>query len=205
MTFADRTPHRSRSALTFYSFRVQDYVDDYEANVPFRALAALGLRVDCACPTKRKGEHCVTAIFDAGAAPGSVGPERRGHNFAATVDWVDVRADDYDCVLVPGGRSPELLVTHASAVALVREFTEKGKVVGSVDHGHLVLAAAGVLKGKRCASGVPMRAVSRLAGATGVESEGAVVDGKLVTAANWTDLTEFLAHLVEQLGVTVSF
>ncbi|KAK3118873.1 hypothetical protein QOZ80_9BG0709840 [Eleusine coracana subsp. coracana] len=188
-----------------------DYVDDYEANVPFRLLSALGCRVDCACPTKRKGDHCVTAIYDAPPSPSAVTEERRGHNFGVTVDWwadddeVSAAADGYDCVVVPGGRAPELLVTHASAVALVREFAEKGKVVGSIDQGHLVLAAAGVVKGKRCESGVPMRVVARVAGAEVVEDGGAVVDGKLVTAASWLDLPEFLAHMVEQLGITVSF
>jgi D-lactate dehydratase len=39
---------------------VQEYVDDYEANVPFRALAGGGCRVEAACPTKRKGESVVT-------------------------------------------------------------------------------------------------------------------------------------------------
>ncbi|XP_062182903.1 DJ-1 protein homolog E-like [Phragmites australis] len=181
-----------------------DYVDDYEANVPFRALAGVGCRVEAACPTKRKGESCVTAIYDAPAGS-AVSEERRGHNFVVTADWADVSADDYDCVVVPGGRSPELLVTHEKAVALVREFADKGKVVAGIDQGHLLLAAAGLLKGKKCASGVPMRVISRLAGAEAVEPEGAVADGKLVTAASWPDLTQFVAHLVDLLGITVSF
>ncbi|KAL6654877.1 hypothetical protein ACP70R_008342 [Stipagrostis hirtigluma subsp. patula] len=184
-----------------------DYVDDYEANVPFRALAGVGCRVEAACPTKRKGEPCVTAIYDdAAPAPGAaVAEERRGHNFVVTTDWADVSTDDYDCVVVPGGRSPELLVTHEKAVALVREFADKGKVVASIDQGHLLLAAAGLLRGKKCASGVPMRVISTLAGAAAVETEGAVADGKLVTAASWPDLAQFVAHLVGLLGITVSF
>ncbi|KAI4970493.1 hypothetical protein ZWY2020_001407 [Hordeum vulgare] len=188
-------------------FLCGDYVDDYEANVPFRALAGVGCRVEAACPTKRKGEACVTAIYEdvAGAAPGTVSDEKRGHNFAMTVDWADIDIDDYECVVVPGGRSPELLVTKEEAVALVAKFAAKGKVVGSIDQGHLVLAAAGLLKGKRCASGVPMRVISNLAGAVGVEPEGAVADGKLVTAASWPDLAEFIAHLVDLLGITVWF
>ncbi|RCV38777.1 hypothetical protein SETIT_8G169200v2 [Setaria italica] len=181
-----------------------DYVDDYEANVPFRALAGVGCRVESACPTKRRGEPCVTAIYDA-VKPGAVSEERRGHNFAVTADWADASADGFDCVVVPGGRAPELLVTHESAVALVREFADKGKVVASIGQGHLLLAAAGLLRGRRCASGVPMRVVSRLAGAEVVETEGAVADGKIVTAAGWPDLAPFVARLVDLLGITVSF
>ncbi|CAN6175850.1 unnamed protein product [Urochloa humidicola] len=184
-----------------------DYVDDYEANVPFRALSGVGCLVECACPTKRRGETCVTAIYD--AAPGAaVSEERRGHDFAVTADWADVAgaaAAEFDCVVVPGGRAPELLVTHESAVALVREFADKGKVVAIIGQGHLLLAAAGLLRGRRCASGVPMRVVSRLAGAAAVENGGAVADGKLVTAAAWTDLAPFVARVVDLLGISVSF
>ncbi|CAM0873875.1 unnamed protein product [Alopecurus aequalis] len=185
-------------------FLCADYVDDYEANVPFRALAGVGCRVEAACPTKLKGEKCITAIYDVAVAPGSVSEEKRGHNFVMTVDWADVDVDDYECVVLPGGRSPELLVTNEKAVALVGQFAAKGKVVASIDQGHLVLAAAGLLKGKRCASGVPMRVIANLAGAVAVEPEGAVADGKLVTAASWPDLAKFIAHLVDLLGITVS-
>ncbi|CAL4957276.1 unnamed protein product [Urochloa decumbens] len=128
-----------------------------------------------------------------------------GHNFAVTADWADASADGFDCVVVPGGRAPELLVTHESAVALVREFADKGKVVASIGQGHLLLAAAGLLRGRRCAAGVPMKVVSRLAGAAAVESGGEVADGKLVTAAGWTDLAPFVARVVDLLGITVSF
>ncbi|XP_044954804.1 DJ-1 protein homolog E-like [Hordeum vulgare subsp. vulgare] len=176
-----------------------DYVDDYEANVPFRVLAGVGCRVETACPTKRKGEACVTAIYD------DAGKEKRGHNFVVTVDWDDVHMDDYECVLLPGGRSPELLVTNDKAVSLVSEFAARGKLVASIDQGHLLLATAGLLKGKRCASGVPMRVIAGLAGAIAVEPKGAVADGKLVTAASWTDLAQFIAHLLDLLDVTVSF
>lgn len=186
-------------------FLCADYVDDYKANVPFRALAGVGCRVEAACPTKRKGEACVTAIDDAPAAAGAVSDEKRGHNFVVTADWADVDVDDYECVVIPGGRSPELLVTHEKAVALVSEFAAKGKVVASIDQGHLLLAAAGLLKGKKCASGVPMRVISNVAGAAAVEPEGAVADGKLVTAASWPDLAQFIGHLVDLLGITVSF
>jgi D-lactate dehydratase len=174
--------------------------------VPFRALAGVGCRVESACPTKRKGETVVTAIYDAAGAPAvTVSEERRGHNFVVTADWADASADDFDCVVIPGGRAPELLVTHDRAVALVKEFADKGKVVASIGHGHLLLAAAGLLRGRKCASGVPMRVVSRLAGAEAVEAAAAVVDGRLVTAASWTDLAQFVARVIDLLGISVSF
>uniref|UniRef100_A0A0D3HNJ7 DJ-1/PfpI domain-containing protein n=1 Tax=Oryza barthii TaxID=65489 RepID=A0A0D3HNJ7_9ORYZ len=135
-------------------FLCADYVDDYEANVLFRALAGVGCRVEAACPTKRKGEACVTAIYDATPAAAS-------------------------------------------------DASSPGR--GSIDQGHLLLAAAGLLDGRSCASGVATRVVAGLAGAASVRHGGAVADGKLVTAASWPDLAEFIAHIISLLGITISF
>lgn len=104
----------------------KDYVEDFEINVPFRALQALGCKVDAITPSKRKGEACVTAIHDDEGA--QVLSEKRGHNFFITANWDDINVYDYDCVIVPGGRSPELLVMNEKAIALVKEFAEKNRI-----------------------------------------------------------------------------
>lgn len=48
--------------------------------------------------------------------------------------------------MVPGGRSPELLVMNDKVVTLVKEFEEKNKVIAGIGQGIWLLAAAGVLK-----------------------------------------------------------
>ncbi|KAE8820553.1 protein DJ-1D [Hordeum vulgare] len=39
-----------------------DYMEDYEAMVPFQALQAYGVSVDAACPDKKAGDACRTAV-----------------------------------------------------------------------------------------------------------------------------------------------
>lgn len=197
-----RRVNASPAARLTRPLSTQDYVDDYEANVPFRALAGVGCRVEAACPTKRKGEACVTAIYD--ATPAAASDERRGHNFAVTADWGDVDADRYACVVVPGGRAPELLATRGEAVALVREFAGRE---GGRQHrpGPPPPRRGGAprrqeLRERRRDEGGrrPRRRGERPARWRGRRRE-------LVTAASWPDLAEFIAHIISLLGITVSF
>ncbi|ESQ52563.1 hypothetical protein EUTSA_v10016752mg [Eutrema salsugineum] len=185
-------------------FLIGDYVEDYGINVPFRALQALGCKVDAVTPNKKQGEMCATVVYDLEEGR-QLSAEKRGHNFPVTASWDDICVDDYDCVVVPGGRSPELLVMSEKAVALVKKFAEKDKVFAAIGQGKLLLAATGVLKGKRCASGKGMKVMVKVAGGEAVESKGCVSDGKLVTAASASDLPAFLSNLTTALGVSVLF
>ncbi|XVF32477.1 hypothetical protein REPUB_Repub17cG0086200 [Reevesia pubescens] len=184
-------------------FLCGDYVEDYEINVPFRALQALGCKVYAVTPSKKKGEACVTAIHDDEGA--QVVSEKRGHNFFITANWDDISVYDYDCVIVPGGRSPELLVMNEKVVTLVKEFAEKNRVIAGIGQGKWLLAAAGVLKGKRCATGYGMKVIVKMAEGEVEESEGCVTDGKLVTAAGWPAIPAFIFELSKLLGLSLSF
>ncbi|XP_010274223.1 PREDICTED: DJ-1 protein homolog E isoform X1 [Nelumbo nucifera] len=183
-------------------FLCGDYVEDYEINVPFQALGGLGCRVDAVSPSKRKGKKCVTAIHDPEGA--QVCSEKQGHNFMITADWNDICIDDYDCLVIPGGRSPEFLVMDDKAVALVKEFAEKDKIIAGIGQGKLLLAAAGLLEGKRCASGHAMKAIVKVAGGL-VESTESVAHGKLLTSIGWPALPAFISELASLLKLLVAF
>ncbi|KAF5738879.1 DJ-1 protein E-like [Tripterygium wilfordii] len=195
----------SRTRENSVLFICADYVEDYEINVPFRALQGLGCRVDAVSPTKTVAETCVTAIHD--DEGGQICSEKRGHNFYVNANWSDVCVDKYDCIVFPGGRSPELLVSDEKVISLVKEFAEKGKVIAGIGQGQWVLAAAGVLKGKKCASSRGMKVIVKLAGGEVGESieEGCVSHGKLVTATGWLALTDFVSQLSGVLGLSVVF
>ncbi|CAL1383113.1 unnamed protein product [Linum trigynum] len=192
-------PTKPNSVLVVFA----DYVEDYEANVPFRALQGLGCKVDAVSPTKKRGKSCPTAIHDDEGA--QICSEKRGHNFVATANWDDISVDDYDCLVLPGGRGPELLVSNDKVIALVKEFSDKGKVIGAVGQGKLLLAAARVLKGKRCAVDHGTKVLVKVAGGEVTEGEGCVTHGKLVTASGWPTLSDFVSQLSKALGLSVSF
>lgn len=112
--------------------------------MPFQALRGLGCKVDAVSPTKGKGEKCVTAIHEDEGA--QVCSEKQGHNFIVTANWDEVHVENYDCLVIPGGRSPEFLVMDDKVVSLVKEFGERNKIISAIDQGKLLLAAAGLLE-----------------------------------------------------------
>lgn len=62
---------------------VGDYVEDYEAMVPFQTLLAVGHTVHAVCPDKKAGESVATAIHDFEGQ--QTYSEKRGHNFVRAI------------------------------------------------------------------------------------------------------------------------
>ena len=139
-----------------------DYCEDYETMVPFQTLLAVGHQVHAVCPEKKAGEQIKTAIHDFEGA--QTYSEKPGHNFTLNTSFDAVRAEDYDALLIPGGRGPEYLRTYPAVLAVVRHFFSANKPVAAVCHGALLLAGAGVLAGRSCSAYPACRVDVELAG-----------------------------------------
>src|ERR1700678_1858473 len=96
---------------------VGDYVEDYEVMVPFQVLRMVGHTVDAVCPGKTRGQTVRTAIHD--FEGDQTYSEKPGHRFTLTASFADVRAEDYDALVLPGGRAPEYLRLDEAVLALV--------------------------------------------------------------------------------------
>jgi len=182
-----------------------DYMEDYEVMVPFQALLSLGLEVHAICPGKKDGDKCPTAVHD--FEGDQTYSEKPGHNFVLNGDFDSVKVEDYSGLVIPGGRAPEYLALNPKVVDLVKGFMAADKPVASVCHGPQILAAAGVLKGRKCTAYPACKPQVAIAGAEWVDPEPitmAKTDGKLITAAAWPAHPEFLAQFISALGVTVS-
>lgn len=183
---------------------VGDYVEDYETMVPFQALQMVGHVVHAVCPEKKAGDTVRTAIHD--FEGDQTYSEKPGHNFALNFDFDAVRAEDYDALVVPGGRSPEYLRLDERVIGLVRAFGEAKKPIAAVCHGPQLLAAAGVLQGRACSAYPACAPEVRLAGGDFVEIgvDKAHTDGNLVTAPAWPAHPSWLAAFLEVLGTRIS-
>ncbi len=184
---------------------VGDYVEDYEAMVPYQMLLMVGHRVDSVCPGKRAGEVVRTAIHD--FEGDQTYSEKRGHNFAVTADFDAVIPADYDALVIPGGRAPEYLRLNDRVLAVVRHFAEMNKPIAALCHGPQILAAAGVVEGKRCMAYPAVKPELLQGGATWCEANAtftnAEVDGRLVTAAAWPAHPEWIRKFLEVLGTKI--
>ena len=182
---------------------VGDYVEDYEVMVPFQALLTVGHTVHAVCPGKKSGESVRTAIHDFECD--QTYSEKRGHNFSLNATFDQVMPESYDALVIPGGRAPEYLRLNPRVLEIVRHFAHAGKPIAAICHGAQVLAAAGVLKGKKCSCYPAVSPDVALAGGTyaDIAMNEAVVDGNLVTAPAWPAHPAWLAKFLAVLGTRV--
>ncbi|HET6408826.1 MAG TPA: DJ-1/PfpI family protein [Chthoniobacteraceae bacterium] len=180
-----------------------DFVEDYENMVPFQALLMVGHTVHTVCPGKKAGDKIRTAIHD--FEGDQTYSEKPGHNFALNATFSDVRGEDYDALVLPGGRAPEYLRLNADVLALTRHFANAGKPIAAICHGLQILTAAGVLKGRKAAAYYAVGPEVTLAGAEfqNVAVDEAFVDGNLVTAPAWPAHPAWLAKFLEVLGTKI--
>jgi protease I len=178
---------------------VGDFVEDYEVMVPFQALLMVGHSVDAVCPNKKKGDFVRTAIHD--FEGDQTYTEKPGHNFVLNATFADVKAEDYDGLVIPGGRAPEYLRLNPKVLALVQHFDKSAKPIAALCHGAQILAAARVIEGKRV-SAYPACA-PEVTGAGGTYAElkmdEAITDGQLVTGPAWPAHPAFLAQFLKVL------
>ncbi|MFG0288129.1 MAG: DJ-1/PfpI family protein [Rhodopirellula sp. JB044] len=166
---------------------VGDFVEDYEAMVPYQMLLMLGHEVATACPGKSPGDTVVTAIHDFEGH--QTYTEKPGHRFAINSDFSTVDPADFDAIIIPGGRAPEYLRLDSAVLDMVRHFAETAKPIAAICHGPQILVAAGILNARECSSYPAVAPEVTAAGGRYVTpGEGldtAHVDGNLVTAPAW--------------------
>ncbi|MFT9025563.1 DJ-1/PfpI family protein [Acetobacter indonesiensis] len=179
-----------------------DYVEDYEIMVPYQALLMLGYKVDVVSPGKKAGDKVITAIHDFEGA--QTYSEKPGHNFELNATFDDINTDDYIGLIVPGGRAPEHLRMNARVIEIVQAFADRP--LAAICHGAQLLAAAGIIKGRKVSAYPACRAEVELAGATyaDIPVTDAVTDGELVTAPAWPAHPAWLGQFLTVLGATIS-
>ena len=181
-----------------------DYCEDYETMVPFQALLAVGHTLHAVCPDKKAGEQIKTAIHDFEGA--QTYSEKPGHNFTLNASFADVKPQDYDALVLPGGRGPEYLRTYPAVVAAVQHFFEANKPVAAICHAAQLLAGAGVLQGRSCSAYPACRAEVELAGGqyADIAVDKAHTDGNLVSAPAWPAHPDWIAQFLVVLGTRIT-
>jgi protease I len=182
---------------------VGDYVEDYEVMVPFQMLLMVGHRVHAVCPDKQAGDFVRTAIHD--FEGDQTYSEKPGHRFVLNATFAQVRAEDYDALVIPGGRAPEYLRLNPAVLALVRAMARAGKPIAAICHGPQILAAAGVLEGRACSAYPAVGPEVTEAGGAfqAIPVDQAHVDGQLVTAPAWPAHPDWIAKFLKVLGTRI--
>jgi protease I len=181
-----------------------DYTEDYETMVPFQALLMVGHTVHAVCPSKKAGEFVRTAIHD--FEGDQTYSEKPGHNFTLNASFAEIKAEDYDALVIPGGRAPEYLRLNPEVLAMVQHFASTQKPIAAICHGAQLLTAAGVLNGKACSAYPACGPEVKAAGGQylDIPVDQAHVDGNLVTAPAWPAHPDWLAKFLQVLGTRIS-
>jgi protease I len=180
-----------------------DYTEDYETMVPFQMLLMAGHRVDAMCPGKAAGDYVLTAIHDFEGA--QTYSEKPGHRFVLNATFDAVKPEDYDALVIPGGRAPEYLRLDPRVIKAVQHFAHANKPIAAICHGAQLLAAADVIRGRKVSAYPACAPEVRLAGGqfAEIQIDQAVTDGTLVTAPAWPAHPAWMRPFLAVLGTMI--
>ena len=155
---------------------------DEEFTYPYYRLLEEGYSVDVATPDK----SVVYGKYGVPARP--------------TIDTKDLKAADYDLVVLPGGfEAPDRLRIRKEVLSFVKGMYENNKVVAAICHGPWICISAGILKGKRATGYISIADDIKNAGATYVD-EDVVVDGNLITSPHYRNNGDFMKATIRLLN-----
>ena len=137
-------------------------------------------------------------VITVGAVAGQTYTSKLGYPVKCERSYDEVRASDFDGVVIPGGFAPDHIRRHPKAIQLVKDMDRAGKMVASICHGPWVLCSAGILKGRRATSFFAIKDDVINAGARWEDSE-VVVDGNLITSRKPEDLPAFCRAAIDVL------
>ena len=155
---------------------------DEEFTYPYYRLLEEGYKVDVATPDKA----IVYGKYGVPAKP--------------TADTKDLKASDYDVVILPGGfEAPDRLRIRKEVLSFVKEMYESNKVVAAICHGPWICISAGIIKGKRATGYISIADDIRNAGATNLE-EAVVIDGNIITSPHYRNNGDFMKAVIKVMN-----
>lgn len=160
---------------------VADFFDDNELFYPYYRFQEAGYHVDLI-----------------GAEAGVSFSSKKGQTASSDLAARDVKASDYEALMIPGGFSPDYMRRSIDIVTFAKAMNDAEKPIGAICHGAWLLISAVDLKGKTLTCYHSIRVDVENAGATYVDQE-VVVDGNLITSRTPKDLPVFMKTFLNQL------
>jgi protease I len=177
---AAKQPLVGKHILTF----VGDIYEDLELWYPKLRLIEAGAKVTVA-----------------GEKSGEKYAGKNGYPCVADAAIVEMRARDFDGLVVPGGFMPDKLRRDGDVLQLVRDFDAAGKLIAAICHGGWIPISAGVYRGVRVTGSLGIKDDLVNAGAVW-EDAPVVIDRHHVTSRKPDDLPDFCRGILQVLGET---
>ncbi len=157
-----------------------DNFEDTELLVPYYRLKEEGIHVDIASINKGKikGKH--------------------GYEVEVNKSLKEIKPDDYDILILPGGKAPEAIRREKEALDIARHFFAENKPVAAICHGPQTLISANLLKGRHATCYKTVADELKSAGAL-YEDKEVIVDGNLITSRQPSDLPTFMREIMRAI------
>ena len=117
--------------------------------------------------------------------------ERKGYLVESDIAFADVNVDDYEALLMPGGRAPEYLRNDTTVISIVQKFSGQNKYIFAICHGVQILVTAGLVDGKKIACYEHVKFEVEACGGIYITPQEAVKDGRIITGKTWQSHPEF--------------
>jgi len=157
-----------------------DNFEDSELLVPYYRMLEEGHSVDIASMKKGKIKG------------------KKGYEVEANKAINDVNSNDYDFLILPGGKAPAEIRKEQKAIDIALGFFEKNKPVAAICHGAQTLISAGIMKGKHATCYRSVEPEMKEAGAR-YEDKEVIVDGNLITSRQPSDLPAFMREIMKMI------
>lgn len=125
-------------------------------------------------------------------------PGKHGVPFKSNLAPEDVKINEYEAIIIPGGKAPDRMRINKGLVKIVKDAHGKGKIIAAVCHGPQMLIEAGIVRGKKVTSWQSVATDLKNAGAIFVDAP-VVVDGNIVTSRFPADLPQFCKEAINLL------
>ncbi|PTX63165.1 protease I [Melghirimyces profundicolus] len=173
-----------------------DAAEALEVFYPYYRLLEEGHEVTIAAPTKKKLQ---TVVHDFEPHMETF-TEKHAYGLEAHASFDEVKPEEFDGLIIPGGRAPEHIRMHERIPSIVKHFFDENKPVGAICHAALVFAVVPeVAKGRSMTAFSNCRPEVEQAGARYVE-EHLHTEGNLVSGHAWPDLPGFMKEFLKLLN-----
>ena len=164
------------------AFLLADQFEDSEMKVPYDEV-------------KKAGHEVVIVGLEAGK---KVKGKQGKAEYTIEKAISDVKASEFDGVIIPGGSSPEALRGNEDILNFVKEVNQSKKTIAAICHGPQILASAELLSGRTITSYPPLKDDMVNAGSKFVDEE-VVVDDNFITSRTPEDEPAFVREILKAI------
>jgi len=123
---------------------------------------------------------------------------KEGYPCISHVAAGQARAEDYDCMIVPGGFAPDFMRRSQEVIKFANDMVDTGKIIAAICHGGWLLCSTKAYKDKKATCFMAIKDDITNAGAEYIDAE-CVVDGNLITSRKPDDLPAFCKAILRAL------